>query len=203
MANAQCIEIAPILGAFADGELSPEETRKVTSHLARCRACEAESAATAAIGVQLRAVAIQPNLEGFTNAVLKRLTELTPPLHVRVRRYFQGYFEGLREQFGAAIAIGAAGLATAALTALLLTPYAYRLATGGSHAQIASTSAPVETAAAAPANTVEVVEHEISPEMAASGRDPRVMLSSLDSRGPASWSTPETAPDLTFVSDQR
>jgi anti-sigma factor RsiW len=199
MAIVQCNDIAPILGAFEDGELSPEQFRKVESHLADCRRCEAELAATAALGNELRAVAIHPSLEGFTNAVLARLTEPAPQLHVRIRRYF----EGLRERLGAAVAIGAAGLVTAALTALILTPYAYRLATGGSSAQIASISAPVETASAAPANTVEVVEHEISPEMAASGRDPRVMLSSLDSREPAvaTWSAPETDPDLTFVSD--
>jgi anti-sigma factor RsiW len=200
MAIVQCNDITPILGAFEDGELSPEQFRKVESHLAECRRCEAELAATAALGNQLRAVAIQPSLEGFTNAVLARLTEAAPPLHVRIRHYF----EGLRERLGAAVAIGAAGLVTAALTALILTPYAYRLATGGSHTQIASTSAaPIETASAAPANPVEVVEHEISPEMAASGRDPRVMLSSLDSREPAvaAWSAPETDPDLTFVSD--
>lgn len=47
-------EIMPLLGAFADGELSPDERERVQQHLAGCGDCRARQAFLAAQGAALR-----------------------------------------------------------------------------------------------------------------------------------------------------
>jgi anti-sigma factor RsiW len=199
---ADCTEIRPRLGAFEDGELQPSETHEVTRHLAQCTSCEAELADIAGLGGRLRAIAVEPDLTGFTQAVQKRITALTTPLHVRVRRYI----ESVREQISAGFALTAAGLATAALTALLLTPHASQIASRlGLQSGPVPTSAPMTLASASPsAPTVETVENEVSPELVAS-RDSRAVISSLESHVPsvAVWSEPEAKTAVIWVPDQQ
>ncbi len=187
---AQCNEIGLMLGAFEDGELEPHEMQEVARHLAQCPACEADLSATAALGHQLRAVAIEPDLAGFAQAVQKRIASLTPPMHVRVRRYF----ESLGEQMTMAIALGSAGLATAALTAVLLTPYVDRFGTQGSQVASVTHGQPTTTTAGA----VEVVERDVSPD------DSQASISSLESHVPsvAVWSAPQGKTTVIWVPDQ-
>src|SRR5208337_3170564 len=116
---ARCDEIGPLLGAFDDGELEPHEMQEVARHLAQCAACERELAANVALGCRLRDTLSAPALEGFAEAVQMRIRQTAPPLYVRIGRRL----EASRERIVAALAIAAAGLATAALTAVLLTPY--------------------------------------------------------------------------------
>ena len=199
MATAQCNEIAPMLGAYEDGELGGTEQREVARHLAECASCTSEMAATSALGAQLRATTIQPDLTGFTSAVLERIADLTPPLHVRISRYF----ESVREQLSTAFAFGAAGLAVAALTAVLIAPYASRFIGHGSQIQVAS--APHVSPDAAPAPAVEFVENEVSPAIVSPAMEPRTVIASLDSHIPsvAVWSAPENATSVLWVPDQR
>jgi len=189
MATAECNEIAPMLGAYEDGELAGTEQREVARHLAECASCKTEMAATTVLGAQLRAAAIEPDLTGFAEAVLERIADLTPPLHVRISRYFQS----VREQLSATFALGAAGLAVAALTAVLVAPYAARFIKQGSQTQVAS----------APA--VEFVENEVSPAIVTPPVEPRTVIASLDSHIPsvAVWSAPENATAVLWVPDQR
>lgn len=202
MATAQCNEIAPMLGAYEDGELGGIEQREVGRHLAECASCATEMAATAALGAQLRATAIQPALTGFTEAVLERIADLTPPLHVRISRYF----ESVREQLSATFVYGAAGLAVAALTVVLIAPYASRFIKQGSQMQVATTSAVSADAASAPAVApVEFVENEVNPAIVTPAMEPRTVIASLDSHVPsvAVWSAPENATSVLWVPDQR
>jgi anti-sigma factor RsiW len=163
MVMVQCKEILPLLEVYQDGELEPAQMQQVARHLAGCAGCESELAATAALGRNLRAVAIEPDLRGFAAGVQQRLAELTPPLHVRAYRYV----ESLREQIGMALALGAAGLAAAAVTAVLLTPYVSQYASR-TNPQVAL--APTVQSLAMNSG-VEVVERDVSPEMATAVRD--------------------------------
>jgi len=194
MATARCDDIVPMLGAFEDGELSGTEQQDVARHLAECSSCRTEMAATAALGEQLRAIAVEPDLAGFTAAVLERIAELTPPLHVRIRRYF----ESAREQLNASFALSAAALATAALTALLIAPYAARFVR---HSQVQLASAPQASNSAEP--TVEFVENEVSPRIVTPVVEPRTVIASVESHVPsvAVWS--ENATPVIWVPDQR
>ncbi len=186
MTVAQCNQISPMLGAFEDGELEPHEMHEVARHLAQCKACEGELAENAALGRHLRAVAVEPALDGFADAVQKRLAALTPPIYVRARRYF----ETAREQLNTAFALTAAALATAALTVVILTPYAYRLASRGSRAT--------------PAATLASVESRAGSEFAEATVDSHTVISSLESHVPsvAVWSEPETQTTVIWVSDR-
>ena len=194
MATARCDDIVPMLGAFEDGELRGTEQQDVARHLAECSSCKTEMAATAALGEQLRAIAVEPDLAGFTAAVLERIAELTPPLHVRIRRYF----ESAREQLNATFALSAAALATAALTALLIAPYAARFVR---HSQVQLASAPQASNSAEP--TVEFVENEVSPRIVTPVVEPRTVIASVESHVPsvAVWS--ENATPVVWVPDQR
>ena len=195
MATAQCNEIAPMLGAYEDGELGGTEQREVARHLAECASCKTEMASTAALGAQLRATVIEPDLTGFAEAVLERIADLTPPLHVRIGRYF----ESVREQLSATFALGAAGLAVAALTAVLIAPYAARFINQGSQTQVASAPA----ASAAPA--VEFVQNEVSPSIVTPLMEPRTVVASLESHIPsvAVWGAPENVTSVVWVPNQR
>jgi anti-sigma factor RsiW len=185
---AGCKEIGPMLGAFEDGELEPHEMHEVARHLAQCKSCEGELADYAVLGRRLRSVAIEPNLAGFAASVQKRLTELTPPIYVRVLRYF----ESARDRMVAGMALGAAALATAALTAVMLMPYA---------SQYASRD---QRVASAPPPSVQIVTAEADTDLPAVAPDSRAVISSLESHvaSVGVWSEPEGRTAVIWVPDQ-
>ncbi len=199
MATTQCNEIAPLLGAFEDGELGGVEQREVARHLAECSSCKTEMAATAALGEQLRVTVIQPDLTGFAEAVQKRIAELTPPLHVRIQRYLGS----VGERLGAAVAFGAGGLAVAALTAILIAPYAAKFIHQGSQSSTVVTPPQIASTDTAPPD--EFVRNDVSPQIVTPGVEPRTVVASLESHVPsvAVWSAPENTTSVIWVPDQR
>jgi anti-sigma factor RsiW len=138
-----CEKIAPLLGAFQDGELEPQEMRDVARHLASCKSCEVELADYNMLGQQLREVITIPPLTGFAAGVDARLKALRPPLRERIGEFF----ESLNQRWAAAFAMVSMAGAVAVITALVLTPYLRNSIGGG--AQPAS-MAKVEPSAAAP-----------------------------------------------------
>lgn len=138
-----CEKIAPLLGAFQDGELEPQEMRDVARHLASCKSCEVELADYNMLGQQLREVITIPPLTGFAAGVDARLKALRPPLGERIG----AFFESLNQRWAAAFAMVSMAGAVAVITALVLTPYLRNSIGGG--AQPAS-MAKVEPPAAAP-----------------------------------------------------
>lgn len=181
---ARCDEIGLLLGAFDDGELEPHEMQEVARHLAQCAACERELAQNVALGRRLRDSLGTPALDGFAEAVQMRLRELVPPLHVRIARRL----EASRERIAAALAISAAGLATAALTAVLVTPYASRLV---------ARNAPPPTASA-PAESTG------SESAANADHGSRAIISRLETNSPsvAVWSEPDDETTVIWIPDQ-
>ena len=73
---AECREIGVMLGAVSDGELEPDEMEEVAHHLLRCASCTVVLSDYSTIGRELRAIAIVPSLEGFTESVLNLIEKL-------------------------------------------------------------------------------------------------------------------------------
>ena len=127
-----CSEIRPLLSAFGDGELEPPDLLRVARHIAGCPDCEQEAADFSSVGLHLRdamesAVSSIP-LEGFGSAVQARITQLRPSLRSRFGRWL----ESIDERVSASLSIASAAMAIAALTAIILTPYAREYTTGHS-----------------------------------------------------------------------
>lgn len=184
----RCNEISPMLGAFEDGELEPHEMQEIARHLAQCAVCEGELALNSALGRYLRSTAVEPDLAGFSQTVEKRLARLAPPIHVRVRRYF----ESTRERMVGALALTSAALATAALTVVLFGPYASQYASRlGSRGPQTS---PAVTA-----------ENQANTEFAAGVADSRTVISRLETYEPsvAVWSEPITQTTVIWIPDDQ
>jgi anti-sigma factor RsiW len=181
---AQCSEIAPLLGAFDDGELEAHEMREVARHLAHCAACEETLAAYGNLGRLLRDAAPVPPLDGFARAVQSRIERLRPPMRVRLGRWL----ETMGERFGAAAGLA---LAAAVLAVVIVTPLARNLLGSGDQAiQVAMREASTVASEAAPA----------AENLAAAARsEPSTIISQLETSNPdvAVWSEP--AQDTTVI----
>jgi len=196
-----CSEIRPLLSAFGDGELEPAELLKVARHLAGCPDCEREAADFTALGAGLRdsfelAVSGIP-LAGFAEAVQARIIQLQPSLWTRIRRWF----ESVDQRLSPTISVASAALAIAALTAVLLTPYARQYSTG-SNLQVAADSSAhrmVEAASSSrPAEMVSEAEKTLA-------EDSRAIISRLESENPsvAVWSEPRTDTTVIWLPEQQ
>ncbi len=86
---AECGEIGMMLGAFEDSELEPNEMQEVAFHLARCESCAAILADYSTLGRDLRSIAAEPSLAGFSSAVIARIDRLPQPMLTRVARFLR------------------------------------------------------------------------------------------------------------------
>jgi anti-sigma factor RsiW len=120
---SSCDQIKLLIGPFEDGELEPHEMEDVALHVVTCEACKVALEDYRSLGVALRDCCVQPISDRFTAAVLKRIDEIPRPLWMRWR----AYIDTMREHFGAAASLVAAGAFTALVTAWLISPYAQRL----------------------------------------------------------------------------
>ncbi len=151
-----CEKIAPLLGAFQDGELEPAEMRDVARHLATCKSCEVELSDYNMLGQQLREVITIPPLTGFAAGVDARIAALRPPLIERIG----AFFESLNQRWAAAFAMVSMAGAVAVITALVLTPY-LRNSIGNGGPQGAS-MAKAEPPAAAPSLASAITDERLA-----------------------------------------
>ena len=142
---AECGEIGPMLGAFEDSELEPNEMQEVAFHLARCESCTSILADYSTLGRDLRSIADPPMLAGFASAVIARVDRLPQPVLTRIGRYLRRQADAL----GSGVMWGGAVAAVAVLTLVLMTPYAEQLANRGSHSNASIAAAGHEAATAA------------------------------------------------------
>lgn len=161
---AECSEISLLLGPFGDGELESGEIREVAYHLARCDSCTTELADLTTLGNELRSSAIEPSLDGFKRAVMKRIDELPEPFTTRV----SNWFAGLSRRLSTGFAMGAAMAAVAAMTTIVVTPYAERFSVKhlaqpmrelASVTHLPPDSGPREAASAIPATALNVASN--------------------------------------------
>jgi len=189
----QCDDIAPLLGAFEDGELAPQEMHAVALHLASCKNCDLTLAAYANLGGLLRDAARAPSLDGLATAVQARIERLRPPLRVRVGRWF----EELRERYGNAAAMALAMGAAAVLTVVVVTPFARDLLSVRDRAvQVATRDAKALKGDAS--KSLEAMA-------AAASREPSTVISKLETSNPdvAVWSEPSQDTTVIWLPDQQ
>jgi len=190
---AQCDDIAPLLGAFEDGELAPQEMHEVALHLASCKNCDLTLAAYTNLGGLLRDAAPAPSLDGFAMAVQARIERLRPPFRVRVGRWL----EDLRERYGSAAAMAFAMGVAALLTVVVATPFARNMLGGRDRVlQVAArdTNALKEDAA----KSLEAMA-------SAAAREPSTIISKLETSNPdvAVWSGPSQDTTVIWLPDQQ
>jgi anti-sigma factor RsiW len=202
---AECSEMSLMLGPFEDGELEPNEMQEVAFHLARCDSCTKALAGYSALGRELRTLTPEPQLAGFSAAVIARVDKLPQPLWNRVGRFF-----GRGADFiGSGFAWSSAVAAVAVVTAVLITPYAEQLAgrrlpAGSTLAQIAhATKALPEKLADNAAGEAARLAADRDASAIASN-DSHAVISRLESDIPsvAVWSEPRTDTTVIWLPDQ-
>ncbi len=102
---AECGEISMMLGAFEDSELEPNEMQEVAFHLARCESCTSILADYSTLGRDLRSIAAEPALAGFSSAVIARIDRLPQPVLTRIERFIRRQLDSV----GSGIRVGRRG----------------------------------------------------------------------------------------------
>ena len=182
-----------MLGAFEDSELEPNEMQEVAFHLARCEACTGILADYSTLGRDLRSIAAQPSLAGFSNAVTARVDRLPQPVWTRMARYLRRQVDSV----GSGVAWGGAVAAAAIMTIILITPYAEQLAKGPHPAAVANS---VRDAVPASNQIANATLNE--PTMA--DNDSHADISRLESpnHSVAVWSEPRRDTTVIWLPDQ-
>jgi anti-sigma factor RsiW len=196
---AECSEISLMLGPFEDHALEPHEYQEVAFHLARCERCTAELADYAAIGRELRTLAPDFPLDGFKQAVMRRIDNLPVPLTERLRRLFGG----IGELFPSGLGMAMAAAVAAAITVVFVTPYA-QMALKGS-APVGELARAERALTEVPAANVEAARHEVSGEVAGLAEEPHAIISKLESDIPsvAVWNEPRMETTVIWLPDQQ
>jgi len=184
---ADCADIGLMLGAFEDQSPEPHEYQEVAFHLARCEKCTEQLADYATLGRELRSLFPTPPLDGFKDAVIRRIENLPVPLTVRIARFLNRLGEQMTAGFGVAVATAA----VAVLTVVLATPYAEMALNRFNRSRQVAT---VE-------HSVEKVEQDAI-ELA---NDTPTVISRLESEIPdvAVWTEPRTETTVIWLPEQQ
>jgi anti-sigma factor RsiW len=191
--------ISLMLGPFEDRELEPHEYQEVAYHLARCEECTAELADYNLIGRELRTITAALPLDGFKDAVMRRIDDLPVPLSLRLWRIFGDLGEvfpsGLGMAMGAAVA--------AAITVIVATPYAQFALNHLAPAREVAVAA--HDLAAAPVQVVESARNDVLRNVAEVGEEPEAIISRLESEIPsvAVWNEPHMGTTVIWLPDQQ
>jgi anti-sigma factor RsiW len=191
---AECGEISLMLGAFEDSELEPNEMQEVAFHLARCESCTGILADYSTIGRDLRSIAAEPSLAGFSSAVIARVDRLPQPVLARIERFIRRQWDSV----GSGIAWGGAVAAAAIMTIVLMTPYAEQFA--NRNAKSDTSVAAVEHIVPAANQIAQATPNE--PTMA--DNDSHADISRLESENHsvAVWSEPRRDTTVIWLPDQ-
>jgi hypothetical protein len=188
-----------MLGPFEDRELEPHEYQEVAFHLARCEQCTAELAEYNSIGRGLRSLDPELPLDGFKEAVMRRIDSLPVPFTARLRRMFGG----IGELFPSNIGIAVASAVAAAITVVLVTPYAQTMMNrSGATREIARVERDLVSA---PAATTQNARNELARDVAQAEEEPEAVISKLESDIPsvAVWNEPRMDATVIWLPDQQ
>ena len=196
---AETNHLSLMLGPFEDRELEPHEYQEVAFHLARCEECTAELADYAQLGRELRSLDPELPLDGFKEAVIRRIENLPVPFTVRLRRMFGGVGELFPSNLGIAVASAVA----AAVTVVLVTPYAQTVMThSGAPHEIARVERELVSA---PVATTQTARNELARDVAQAEEEPQAVISKLESDIPsvAVWNEPRMDTTVIWLPDQQ
>jgi anti-sigma factor RsiW len=191
---AECSEISMMLGAFEDSELEPNEMQEVAFHLARCESCTGMLADYSTLGRDLRSIAVQPSLAGFSSAVIARIDRLPQPMLTRIKRFLSRQMDSV----GAGIAWGGAAVAVAILTIIMITPYAEQFAGRGQQPTV------IVKAERAVAHAANQAAEAVASEPTMADNDSHADISRLESENHsvAVWSEPRRDTTVIWLPDQ-
>jgi anti-sigma factor RsiW len=195
---ADTAHVSLMLGPFEDRELEPHEYQEVAFHLARCEQCRTELAEYGAIGRELRTLAVDLPLDGFKEAVMRRIDGLPVPLSVRLRRLF----DGIGELFPSSLGMAVAGAVAAAITVVLVTPFAQmEMRRSAPMPEIAQTEHELAVRPAA----VESARHEIGRGFGEMEQEREAVISKLESDIPsvAVWNEPQMSTTVIWLPEQQ
>jgi anti-sigma factor RsiW len=190
---AECAEISMMLGAFEDSELEPNEMQEVAFHLARCESCTGILADYSTLGRSLRSITMEPQLAGFSNAVVARIDRLPQPIFTRIRRFI----ERQTDSISAGLAWGGAVAAAAIVTIILMTPYAEQLANRSKPTATVAT----ESSNVPPSNQMASTAND--PTMADNDSEADISRLESPSNSVAVWSEPRRGTTVIWVPDQQ
>ncbi|HKN11693.1 MAG TPA: zf-HC2 domain-containing protein [Candidatus Binatus sp.] len=192
---AECGEISMMLGAFEDSELEPNEMQEVAFHLARCESCTGILADYSTLGRDLRSIAAEPSLAGFSSAVIARVDRLPQPVFTRIARFLRRQADSV----GTGFAWSGAVAAVAVMTIILMTPYARQFANRGANSTTAIATAEHEAAPAA-----NQVAQATANEPTMADNDSHADISRLESENHsvAVWSEPRRDTTVIWLPDQ-
>lgn len=130
MSNPARDKYLPMLSAYVDGELSPEQRQELEQHLATNKELAAMVADLRASGALLRHAlemrADDVDWKGFTEGVMGKVASQKLPLGERVRLWFSEMFTYHRTQLAMSFAVAAAAVViTVPLTLKYGTPEGY------------------------------------------------------------------------------
>jgi anti-sigma factor RsiW len=130
MSNPARDKYLPMLSAYVDGELSPEQRQELEQHLATNKELAAMVADLRASGALLRHAlemrADDVEWKGFTEGVMGKVASEKLPLGERVRLWFSEMFTYHRTQLAMSFAVAAAAVViTVPLTLKYGTPEGY------------------------------------------------------------------------------
>jgi len=188
-----------MLGPFEDRELEPHEYQEVAFHLAHCEQCSAELADYTTIGRELRTLDLELPLDGFKDAVMRRIENLPVPLNVRLWRIFGG----VGDFFPSGLGVAALSAIATAITIVLVTPYAQmatnRISPGREIAKVEREFATAPTAIEGAAR------NGVGRDVAEAEPPPEAVISKLESDIPsvAVWNEPRTASTVIWLPDQQ
>ncbi|MGB0061971.1 anti-sigma factor family protein [Candidatus Binatus sp.] len=191
---AECGEISLMLGAFEDSELEPNEMQEVAFHLARCESCTGILADYSTLGRDLRSVAAEPSLAGFSNAVIARVDRLPQPVLARIERFIRRQWDSV----GSGIAWGGAVAAAAIMTIILMTPYAEQFANRSAKSN--TSVAAVEPGVPAANQVAQATANE--PTMADNNSHADISRLESENHSVAVWSEPRRDTTVIWLPDQ-
>jgi anti-sigma factor RsiW len=192
---AECGEIGMMLGAFEDSELEPNEMQEVAFHLARCESCSGILADYSTLGRDLRSIAAEPSLAGFSSAVIARVDRIPQPALTRIARFLRRQADSV----GSGFAWGGAVAAVAVVTIILMTPYVEQFANRGPRSTTSIATTGHETATAA-----NQVAEATASEPTMADNDSHADISRLESENHsvAVWSEPRRDTTVIWLPDQ-
>lgn len=204
---AHCDDIAPLLSAFNDGELSPHESNQVAEHLNGCEVCKSTVLDYLLLGHHLRTATPLPDLGGFTERVMEGIAGTRRPLRDRLLNRLEAW----RERWVAAVSVMGAAMAVAALAMVLAGPHSLpRVADvlSGSSPKTATTVSNGATNVSNTATTVTFNDENMSPTPDVPPFVPdhpsgEAYISRLEARpaSVATWSEPDTKTTVIWLAD--
>jgi anti-sigma factor RsiW len=192
---AHCDDIAPLLGALHDGELSGPEADRVTQHLDGCETCKETLLDYLLLGHHLRTATAMTSLDGFTETVMRGIAGARRPFRGRLLNRL----EDLRERWVAAVSLAGATVALATLALVLAEPHTWDRISARFHGAPATSESAQNSSTGTFASSFPAAR----PAQSNNDTNSEAFISRLEAKPPsvALWSEPDTKTTVIWLGD--